>query len=325
MTSLIFVLASLLTALTAQGNRSVIVVSYSGADAVGLIDPADGRELARIQVPPNPHEITLTRDRKVAWIATPGRRPQPGVPASGPNVVVGIDLDARKARPPVDLGPHASPHDLRVSSDGRTAWAACAPSQTVVEVDTMGSKIARVWKTGSEGGYFVAVTPDGRKLYVPHLEGKRVTVVDRDSGQVRTVYESGAQSGIDMAPGGREVWVIDHERSQINVIDVASDTVVARIAMPAADFGRLRFTPDGSRVVAVQGKKLLVIDARARRVAGEMELPFDMKVPDVSPDGDRAVVSHPEDDRISIVDLKALRVAATYQVGKAPDGVAWAR
>src|SRR5688500_8448052 len=107
MPSLIVAIAGLLIALTAQGSRSLIVVSYSGADAVGLIDPADGREIARIAVPANPHEITLTRDRRTAWIATPGRRPQPGAAATGPNVVVAVDLEARTSRAPIDLGTHA--------------------------------------------------------------------------------------------------------------------------------------------------------------------------------------------------------------------------
>src|SRR5688500_39048 len=324
MASLVFAAGCLLFAFTAQEGSSLIVVSYSGADAVGLIDPTTGRELARIAVPPNPHEITLTRDRRVAWIATSGARRQAGATPSA-NVVVAVDLETRRARTPVDLGAHTSPHDMRVSGDGRTAWIACAPSQGVLEIDTSSSKIARVWKTGTDGGWFVAATPDGRKLYVPHLEGKRVTVVARDSGQVRSIYESGAQSGIDVSPDGREVWVIDHERRQINVIPVATDAVVARVPLPAPDFGRLRFTPDASRVAVVQGRKLLLFDARTRGAAGDIELPFEGKVVDVSPAGDRVVVSHPEADRISIVDLAVRRVVATFDVGKTPDGVAWAR
>ena len=324
MTSLILAATCLLFALTAPQPQALIVVSYSGADAVGLIDPDSGRELARISVPVNPHEVTVTSDRRVAWVATPGRRSQTGPPAAA-NVVVAVDLDARRAHPPVDLGTYASPHDVRASADGRILWVACAPSQSIVEVDTAATKVARSWKIGTEGGYFVIATPDSKKLYVPHLEGKRVTVVDRETGQVRTLYESGAQSGIDISPDGREVWVVDHERRQINVIAVATDTVVARIPLPAPDFARLRFAADGSRVVVVQGVRLLLFDARTRADSGQITLPFEAKVVDVSPGGDRAVVSHPENDRVSILDLGGRRVAATFEVGKTPDGVAWAR
>ena len=109
------------------------------------------------------------------------------------------------------------------------------------------------------------------------------------------------------------------------MIDTGTDRVIARVALRSADFGRLRFTPDGSRVLVVQRTTITVVESSTRQASAEITLPFEGKVLDVSPAGDRAVVSHPDDDRISIVDLMAGTVVRSIRTGKAPDGVAWVR
>jgi TolB protein len=304
-----------------EPRRALLIVSFSAEDAVGLIDPDSGVVVARIHVAKNPHEITLTRDRTRAYVATTG-----GAQAApnAANVITAVDVAAKKALPYLELSACASPHDARVSADGSTIWVACAPSQIVAELDARTGKVTR-WPTQSDGGWFVAATPDDRKLYVPHLEGKRVTVVDRSRGAVSVALEGGAQSGIDVAPDGRSVWIIDHESGEINVLDTATDKVAARVALQSKSFGRVRFTPDGTRVLIVQDRKVTIIDAAARTPLGEIQLPFAGKVIDISPDGSRAAVTHPSDDRLSILNLDTRAVVSTIPTGKTPDGVAWIR
>ena len=60
-----------------------------------------------------------------------------------------------------------------------------------------------------------------------------------------------------------------------------------------------------------------------RASVGEVEMPYAGKVVDVWPAGDRAVVSHPSDNRVSLVNLVPLKVLASIPTGRGPDGVAW--
>lgn len=300
----------------------MVLVSYSGEDAVGIIDPETRTVVRRIPVAKDPHEIALSRDRSRAYVATTGGAPGTGTPRA-PNVIAALDLRTRTPLAQFDLGTFESPHDIRVSADGAIVWVACAPAQSVIEIDARTGRVITAWATKTDGGWFLAAVPDGSKIYVPHLEGKRVTVIDRARRTVTTVLEGGAQSGIDVSPDGRSVWVIDHEERTINVIDTMADRVIARVALRSPDFGRLRFTPDGARVVVVQRKSLTIFDSSMRQATAEMELPFAGKVLDISPSGERAVVSHPADDHISIVDLTARKVVTSIRTGKRPDGVAW--
>jgi DNA-binding beta-propeller fold protein YncE len=236
-----------------------------------------------------------------------------------------LNLANRRVESNLDLGSYERPHDVRVSRDGSRVWVACAPARAVLELDARSGTLLRAWTTDADGGWFVEVTPDDGKIYVPHLEGKRVTVIDRRRGTVRTVLSGGAQSGIDVRPDGREVWAIDHEQRRINIVSVQTDRVVDRIDLASDAFGRLVFTPDGGRAVVVQDRRFLVIDAASRKVISTTDMPLAGKVVSVSPDGRRAIVSNPEDDRVTLLDLTAARVIRSFPTGKTPDGVAWIR
>jgi DNA-binding beta-propeller fold protein YncE len=249
---------------------------------------------------------------------------------SGPSGTPGrtvslLDLTDRKTERTFDLGKFEIPHDVRVSRNNATLWIACAPARAVLEIDVKSGDVRKTWTTKADGGWFVEVTPDGKKLYVPHLEGKSVSVVDRSAGSVKTVVDGGAMSGIDVRPDGREVWVIAHEQKRVQIISTASDKVIASVDLPSADFGRLAFTPDGRQVLLIQGTRVALINAAKRQQVAAIDLPTAGKVISVSPGGDFLAVSHPSDNRISVLDLAARKVARSFSVGPTPDGVMWVR
>src|SRR4029434_118398 len=113
---------------------------------------------------------------------------------------------------------------------------------------------------------------------------------------------------IDGSPDGDEVWVIDHERRTVVVIDASNDRVAATIKLPSADFGRVRISSDGRRAVVLQGKTLTIFDRSAHRVVSSVKMPIEGKVLDLSPSGARAVVSNADDNRVTVVDLDARKV-----------------
>jgi DNA-binding beta-propeller fold protein YncE len=319
----VFILGALLLILgVASGAGQIasgaILVSLAGENRVVSIDSTTGRQLASFPVPSGPHEISLGSDRRSAYVANPGAGP-----SAPPGQTVSV-LDLRAGRVTnLSVAPQQQPHDVRISRDAGTLWVACAPGRAVLEMDARSGMVHRTWTTGVDGGWFVAVTHDESKIYVPHLEGKSVTAIDRKSGAVRTVLKGGQQSGIAMAPDGREAWVLDHEQRRINVFATASDALVARIDVPDAAFGRLAFTPDGKHLLLVQERKLTVMSVARRTAIVRIDMPLAGKVVSVSPDSRRAVISNPRDNAVTIVDLETNRVVGSFEVGKAPDGVAW--
>lgn len=308
----------------AQSPSGMVLVSYSGEHKVALIDAATGKVESLLTSGKGPHEITVSRDGTLAYVAISGTGPR-GEPG---NTITAIDLKQRAVKATFTLADCRQPHDTRLGRDGARLWVACAPAQAVLELDARTGEVLRTLKTNLDGGWFVEVTPDERKLYVPHLEGKALSVIDRKSGAARAIYSGSTQFGLAISPDGRQVWASDSDQHKLIIVDTRSDQVRGSISLgtpPRGQFGfaRLRFTPDGRSVAVVRGASFLLVDARRRAIAWTVDLPHDGKVVAVSGDGRYAFVTHPGNDAFSVVNLTARKVLATHPTGKQPDGIAW--
>jgi YVTN family beta-propeller protein len=104
----------------------------------------------------------------------------------------------------------------------------------------------------------VAFAPDGARAYVTSVNPSQVSVVDIPSLDVVSTIpisdEPGLSGGIGIVPDGRFAYVTPigvFDDSFILVIDLATEQIVRRIAMPPCGFGLsydLAIRPDGARV-----------------------------------------------------------------------------
>jgi DNA-binding beta-propeller fold protein YncE len=288
-------------------GAGVLAMAMMGESRLALVDGTTFQTLSTIETGKEPHEVRVSPDGRSAYVAA-GR------------FITAVDLRNRRLRATFDLGSYSA-HDIRVSRDGRRIWAACARAQAVLELDAETGEILRTYKTDQQGSWFVEVTPDELKLYTPNLEGKSVSVIDRATGLAKVIRFAYPVYGIDISPDGKEVWVSGRD---LAVIDTATDEVTATVKTPEADTGRIRRTSDGRRVVVALLKKLAIFDAKTRRLIGETELGASPKVLTLSGDDRRAFLTNPDDDSVSVVDIVAGKLLATFRTGKKPDGIAWA-
>jgi DNA-binding beta-propeller fold protein YncE len=296
-----------------------LLVSLSGDHSVALLDTATGVTVTTFPVVRGPHEIAMSRDRRFAYVANAGSGPG----GAHAHSVSAIDLRTQTVRH-MDVAPH-EPHDVRVSRDGQRIWVAVARSRAVLDIEASTGRIERTFSMAHDGGWFVAAMPDDKKLYVPHLEGKALTVIERAQGTSRAIVSGGAFSGAEVSPDGREVWAVEHENRRIHVIATAKDQPLTVIPLESDDFARLQFAPDGRHVYLVAARTLRRFDAAARRQTGRLDMPRAGKVLAIDPSGTRAAISHPSDNNVTIVDLEKMAVVSTFAVGATPDGVAWVK
>ncbi len=88
-----------------------------------------------------------------------------------------------------------------------------------------------LWEREYEGGCDrLALTPDGRTLFVPSLEGPHWNVVDAESGEVRSriVTDSGAHNTI-ASLDGRYAYLAGLRSPYLTVVDARSFDVVGRV------------------------------------------------------------------------------------------------
>ncbi|HJU92931.1 MAG TPA: cytochrome D1 domain-containing protein [Pyrinomonadaceae bacterium] len=301
LTFFIFLIAAL------PADPDLVVVAYMGDSQVVLVESGTYKTVATLETGKNPHEVRVSPDHRHAYVA------------AGKSITA-VDLRQRKVRATFDLGNYSA-HDIRVSRNGRLIWAACAEAKSILELDSDTGKILKTYSTDQQGSWFVEITRDERKLYTPNLEGKSVSVINRATGKVKVIKFEHAVYGIDITPDGKQVWV---SGGDLAVIDTSKDEVVARIKTSEPQTGRIRLTSDGKKLVVALSKKLAIFDVTTHRLIGEAELSSRPKVLTVSADNRHALLTNPDDNSVSVVDIIAGKQLTTFKTGKTPDGIGWA-
>ena len=169
--------------------------------------------------------------RHYLYVAEPGIRNY--VEYGGVGVLV-FDMDRGYAfvrrMPSQDVPQGMDPENVK----GIAASAATGRLYVTTLLRVMAFDLAtdrKLWDRVAEGGADrLAVSPDGKLLYVPSFEGPHWNVLDGDTGDTRAkiVTNSGAHNTI-YGPDGRRVYLAGLKSPRLAVADPATHTVVAEV------------------------------------------------------------------------------------------------
>lgn len=164
---------------------------------------------------------------------------------------------------------------------------------------------------------------DSTLVYITRLDARTVSVVNARTFAITNDMQVGvAPTDVAFSPDGATAYVTNQFSPNLGVIDVASSTQVATIAIPAATF-KVCVSPDGSRVyVSASGNFVYVIDAASRALVGQIRTGS-------APNG---FAFHPSDTLLYIsaslggtvheVNTKSRTVLRTFLLGGKPQGIA---
>ena len=232
----------------------------------------------------------------------------------------------------------AEPTSMVLSADGNTLYVtAAAPKSTVCAIDTASAKISFTLPAGHTATG-VAVSPDGKRLYVCNRFNNDVWVFDlaekKQTARVPVVREP---VGAVITPDGKTLFVINHlSIDPSNSYDVAAvisvvDTdnlKLSNIRLPNGSTGLrgVRITPDGKHVLAthllaryqlpttqlergwMNTNALSIIDAANKKLINTILLD-NVDLGAANPwglhtaDGQTLVVAHAGTREISVIDL----------------------
>jgi YVTN family beta-propeller protein len=184
--------------------------------------------------------------------------------------------------------------------DGSRAFVANIGSGSVTVVE--GKKAIKQIPTG-KGAEGIAITPDGREVWVTNREADTVSVIDVATLEVAATFPA-AQFPIrvKITPGGKRALVSCANTGDVAVFDVATRKELGRI-------------PIGGEKVAGAEKRV------SSEQSGKSPVPVGLLI---APDGRRAWVASTNADVVSEIDLASLAVVRRLTAGKEPDGLAGA-
>ncbi len=192
------------------------------------------------------------------YVASPGTRNY--VEYGGVGILV-FDIDQNykfvKRIPTWKVPEGKEPENVKgIAASAKTGRVYVTSLNRMIAIDVVSGKT--IWDKTYEGGCDrMAISPDGKLLYVPQLEGPQWHVVDAMTGAVIATIEtkSGSHNTI-YAADGQHVYLAGLKSNMLSIADTKTHTVTATVG-PFADFIR-PFTVNGAEsLVYVNTNKLL--------------------------------------------------------------------
>lgn len=347
--SAFLVLASLLTpALSAQSTPKAALLALSKRDhTLSIIDPGSLKVLAKVPVGNDPHEVVASADGKTAYVSNYG--------GGAYNTLAVVDLVGQKPLPQVDLGPLRGPHGLTFV--GGKVWFTAEAAKAIGSYDPATAKLDWILGTGQNRTHMIFVWGDLRRIVTTNVSSGTVSIIEKTAARApgpppgtppgpnnapgpppggpmgppggdwdeTVVRVGGGAEGFDVSPIGKEIWVANAQDGTISIIDAAAKKVTDTLAANIPGANRLKFTPDGARVLvsSLRGPDLVVLDAITRKEIKRIKLGRGSAGIVMEPDGARAFVACSPDNYVAVIDLKSLTVRGHIDVGLEPDGLAW--
>lgn len=272
-----------------KGYRLLVTNERSGD--MSVIDGPTRKVTHTIGLGKRPRGVKISPDGKLAYVALSGS------PIAGPNV------------------DHSTLPDADKDADG------------IGVVDLTQMKLLRILRGVSDPEQ-LAVSADGRKLYIASEDTGQAIVMDADTGRVLASMPVGGEpEGVTLSPDGRWVYMSSEEDHHIAVIDTRTDKVVTTLNVGQRP-RFTEFTDDGS-LAFVSGETdgtITVIDARQHKVlrvfrleGGPLMRPVGMAL---SHDGKLLYTVTGRGTMLLALDVATGEQKASVEVGPRPWGVA---
>jgi len=183
------------------------------------------------------------------------------------------------------------------------------------------------------GAAFVAISPNGSKLYVSNHGTTTVAVVDTATNTVSAwIQLSSNPGGLAVTPNGSKVYVADRPGNTVKVIDTATNSV-SSIALGGGPFFPA-VSPNGAKVYvsSADGSDVWVIDTATNTVVAQIFVapaPAGLEGVAVSPDNSKVYVSVTapagggDPDPVAVIDAATNTVSAFITVDLNPAGIAF--
>ncbi len=305
------------------GQTKPVLVALNKNDAtMSIIDPGTMKVTGTVPTGDGPHEVVISIDGKIAYVANYGTGPNPG------STISIIDVATAKELKRVDLSPMIRPHGIQLIGD--KLYFTAEANRMIARYNTTSGKVDWMMGSGQNGTHMVAGTADQKKFTTANIGSNSVTIFEFANGagnpgqsKITHVAVGGQPEAVDISPDGKEVWTGLNQDGMVEIVDAVGYRSVAKIDTKGRPY-RVRFTPDGKYVVCtmIPTKEIVIIDAVSRKETKRFKLESVPLGIAFSADGKTAFVTVGQPDAVLKVNLDTGEVTGRVETDKVPDGIA---
>jgi YVTN family beta-propeller protein len=304
-------------------STGVLVVANQREHTLLLVDPESRRELAKISVGVNGHEVAVSPDSRFAYVPIYGNSGV-GKPGTDGATIDIIDLEQRKLAATMDLGKPLRPHEPAFGSDG-LLYVSAELAQAVDIIDPTSRKVIAEVPTGQPESHMFVLSKDGRRAYTSNVHAGTVSVLDIANRKLITTIQVAKQvQRISISPDGAHVFTHDQDAPRIAVIDTTHNKITNWIEIP--DFAYASEpTPDGRFLLAVlpRANRAVAIDTKSLKVVKSFDVPRQPGEILIRPDAAVAYITCMPAGKIAVLDLRNWQLQPNIDLTPGVDGMAW--
>ena len=252
-----------------------LLVLEKSDDTLAIVDPESLQVVARVPAGQDPHEVIASDDGKLAYISNYGGE------GGTLNTISVVDLVARKALPPIDLGALHSAHGLAFA--GGKLYFTAETNKVIGRYDPATQRVDWVLGTGQDRTHMIVVSKNLDQIVTSNVSSGTISIIEQITQQnrgfgpppggngppglpppggrggpgggprktwvVTNVRAGNGAEGFDVSPDGKEIWVANAQDGTATIIDVTSKKVSQTVPISVKGANRLKFTPDGKQVL----------------------------------------------------------------------------
>lgn len=334
-----------------------LLVLNKSDNMLAIVDPVSLQVVAKSPAGNDPHEVVASGDGKLAFISNYGGF------SGGFRTITVVDLINQKTlKKQIDLGGLRAPHGMTFA--GGKVYFTTEGSKTIGRYDPATQKIDWVLGIGQDRTHMIWVSDDEQLIVTSNVNSNTMSIIEKSMDQGDGPHGQGLQGpppgmmggpddhhddgkmpppmphanwnisnipvgkgpeGFDVSPDQKEIWAANSHEGTVSVINVAQKKVVATLSVPMKMANRLKFTPDGTKVLIsdLGGNGISIIDVKSRKEIKRLDLGGGAAGILMQPDGAKAYVAVGQKNGIAVIDLKTLEESGFINSGKGPDGLAW--
>jgi YVTN family beta-propeller protein len=307
----------------APSARGLLVVANQVEHTLLVVDPESRRELAKIVVGVNGHEVAVSKDGRFAYVPIYGNSGV-GKPGTDGSTIDIVDLQERKLAATIDLGKPLRPHGAEFGPDG-LLYVTAELANAVDIIDPSTRKVLGEIPTGQSQSHMLVLSADGRRGYTANVGAGSVSVLDvAKRTLVTTIPVAKTVQRISMSVDGRRVFTQDQDAPRVAVIDTTTNRITNWIELPASPFASAP-TPDGAwlLVLSTAANRLFVVDLKSLKVVRTLVSPTRSSEILIAPGGETAYISGTGAGQIAVLNLHSWEMQPPIDLTPGVDGLAW--
>ena len=214
-----------------------------------------------------------------------------------------------------------APAGVALSTVNREAYISNTESSdiSVIDVDSLEVKKTIGLKGSSLG---VAVSPDGKRLFVSDWFNNCLLIIQLNSNERRCIEVGKAPAGISVSEKNDEIYVVSRDSNSVFVVSLSEEKVIGKIMVGDHPFG-LKLLPVKNHlyVTNVQSNDVSIVDLTERQEIKRVKVEKKPYCITFSMDGKKSFVTNQYSDSISIINTELLSLEKTVSSASFPEGI----